>query len=757
VVIDPVLIQFAAGGVAEVGRAFDTIERRMARFESDAVRATESGSTARTRIARNEATARERELAKIAKATEREEQKATREVERLEAYKQRVRQKSSEMAGRIAEQEVEAEKKAADKIAREVDRLEQYKMRVRQRSAEMAGRAAEQAASAEIAAHKRALSTYAGAAGRGLSQGLGAVKMVAGAAMIGGGFVLADAAREQFSSQRTAGLLVNAGTNGGVAPGTVGDALSAASKASSITGMSKADLLKSALTYSQNARGGDFKGALANMSFFGKLSKVTGTDINDIAEAAGTLQSQNASLRDNPKAMQQMLLNAVAQSHQGSMSLVDAAKQIGTLGSTRSSFSQDESKSQMSLIGLGQIARVGGDVGEAGTFVKDLALEAGAANKKWREMHGGKKFHGPDLIQTNAHGQMTSPEQMIADIFRGTGGNISTINELMGKRGGAVFRELEKSYLTGEKKGGVEGGIKSVLGNIKEVSGATMTPEELDKQHAQVMSTSAERVDAAMVHLKETLGDKLEPVLVKFAATIEKAAPDIAKLLDGFVKVADIFLDHPWAGLGAIVGGFIVKELAAAGIGMAIKNAIAGGIATSLASGGGVTAGAVKGAGGLAGQVAGIGTVAVLGSAMTTGMAEVSQGLTEGTAAGKASAQGTIADIKAGKVSAADVKAKMDEAQKTVDETSGIKSVGKGVLAATGIDPLAQAFGLVDKGKSVAGGDDAGTIAKKQAAALEITKNADGFKRALDSMAAAMRIGAQDVSRNHPISDRPVK
>ncbi len=209
---------------------------------------------------------------------------------------------------------------------------------------------------------------------RGVGHSIGGMASLAGGVLgIGGGFAIAEIAGKELAAQKTAALLVNAVTTGGAPPpgANVASILVHASGVSRETGMGKEDVIGGMLEYSRKARGGDFEGVKANAGFFAKLSKVTGTDIRDIAGAAGTLQSQNTDL-DAPQ-MQQMLLDVYAQGKAGSMSMIDVAAQMGTMASARSSFQGNAADNQRKLLALGQLAAPEGSVGEAGTYVKDLA------------------------------------------------------------------------------------------------------------------------------------------------------------------------------------------------------------------------------------------------------------------------------------------------------------------------------------------------------------------------------------------------
>jgi hypothetical protein len=580
VAIDPVLIRFAAHGVQDVDRAFATIAQRMARAELEGARFATEGSAKRVRTARTETDARSKEYARAVREIEKWEREATRAAEK----EIRAREQAS--------------KRAASEELRELERVERQKMAIRIRSSEMAGRLAEQQARAEAEANRKVSRAYGGAFKSGISGGLGIARTAAGAMSIGGGFLIADAAHEELRAQKQAALLVSLGTVGGKAGASLSEVLGASGKAALAGGMSRDDVQRGALAYSQNARGGDTKGAMALMPFFAKMAKVTGADIGEIGAGAGTLQSQNPNLHADE--MKQMLLSAFAQSKAGSMSFADAIKQVGVLGSTRSYYTGDAAANQRTLIGLGQIARTGGDVGEAGTFVKDIATEAGEANKKFRKTHGGK-----DLLHVTKEGLLDSPEKVVEQVLRGTGGNLMQINHLFGQRGSRLFGELAGTYQAAAKgktgKAAEDAGVAAALGNVREITGASMSEGELDEQHRAIMGNSAEKLDESLNRVKISLGEHLEPVLEKLAGVVERSGDNFEKLAVGALKVAEIFLDHPWAGLGTIVAGKIVAELAKAGIAEEIKRAL------GAAGGGAGPGGGAVGALGRAGAVVGAG------------------------------------------------------------------------------------------------------------------------------------------------------
>lgn len=572
--IEAVVIQFAARGMQDVTRAFDTIEQRMVRAERTGTTTTNRESAARVRSTNTEVDQRRRAIDKLAQDVAKSQERQAKQVEQ-------IRRRSSEMAGRAAAQEARTEVREAEKAAREIERIEEWKMRVKIRSSEMAGRMARREAEKEAQANRQASRATSGALKRGASTGLRFAGMAAGALSMGGGFAVADAVRGQLAAEKQAALLINTVTTGSAPPAgaTMGNVLGQASVLSGQTGMSKSDLIGGALEYSRKARGGDFQGAMDNLPFFAKMAQVTGADINDIAASAGTLQSQNPELAGkNSPQMQQMLLDVYAQGKAGSMSMVDVAKQIGTLASTRGSYAGDTATNQRKLLALGQLAAPEGSVEEAGTYIKDLTSEAGSHRKGSRKRPGLESMG----VKYDKFGRMESPEQMIDAVFKSTKGDITKIEEIFGKRGTALFRSLQPEYV---KAGGGDAGIAAVNAKMSSVTSATMTPEQLESQHAQTMSTPAMRLQAAWEKLESTVGDKLEPALSKLADKAPEVAKVIGEIAEKGVELLTWLADNKWQGLGAIVAASITKEIASAQIGRILSTAIQSGAATKMSGG----------------------------------------------------------------------------------------------------------------------------------------------------------------------------
>jgi hypothetical protein len=721
--VDPVVIDFAIRGLADVTRAFESVTERAARFEKAMNAQSVSGGRARVRSAQDESKAKERVAIAATKAAERQERQKTRDADAEARRRQQIVRKSSEMSGRYASDLAKQEQRAAQDATRAIQREEDRKLQIRIRSSEMAGREAARAAAQEIAASERTSSRWAARGKRvggimtnsvgGLLSGAG---QLVGATMgIGGGMLLADAARREVSAEKQAGLLINTVTTGSKPPpeATLGNILGKAGALSKELGVDKADIVGGALEYSRKAKGGDITGAMGNMGFFAEMSKVTGADINDIAGAAGTLQSQNPKL--DKGGMQQMLLDVYAQGKAGSMSMVDVAKQMGTLASTRSSFQGDTATNQRKLLALGQLAAPEGTVEEAGTYIKDLSM----ALSKPKDL-GKLKAWG---VKTDKFGAVESPENLIESVFRGSKGDMSQIAGVFGARGVPLFRALEGSY---KGAGGGEAGIQAVRAQMASVTGATMTIDQLHSQNAQIDSAPGEKFHNAMNKVTEELEEKLAPAMASFAdSTLPKLVDKFEFVIEEASKFAGWFADNPIKGVGAIVLAAVAKDLASAGISAAAEAGVAAimkRIAAAIGGGGG--GGSVLST--PAGKVGTLGKIGAVAGALTAGVAigeivapllidpmaeRAAQNQRDAVAKGAGAsntASSLYSKIRSGKVTATDIAAAQGElksASKDVaranyeaKESGGFFSTADGVKNAKAAQKSAeQSFDMLNK------------------------------------------------------------
>lgn len=609
--LDPVIIDFLAKGVPDVQRAFATIQRA-AQTASDGV----------ARSAARETQVRDREAQKMARAAEKAVTAETRAKERAAAAAERVimrEQRARELAA----------KRAADAQIREDERAHRLILR---RIAERE-RARERADAASSRERAKMASSVAGTAMRGASAGINRVGGVASgiartALELGGGLSLQDAMRKELELSRSAALLANSATTDKRARPLSTDIIARARNVSAATGVDANDLVMATRSYV--AKSADYEGGMANMEFFAKLAKGTGTSVEDVTKAAGLVRAQNANLDSN--SMKTMLLNVVAQGKLGSVEIEDLASGAARITRSASGYQGNLAENQAKLLGLAQIAArtSGGSVNEAATNLSNLQADA-------------MKHQGAIGKISNDRGQLLAPDKLIELVFDKTQGDLSKMQNQMkfGARSMKFFQAMAPVYnnaydaASGTKTERHQAAMKAVRDEMSPLINAKYDEKQLDADFSNVMASGAEKFEVAMLKLRQAAGEKLTPAIERLIPVIEQVGPQFVDLaargLPEFVKLLQSIADftsknkalladlaaHP---IGTLVAFEITKSFASAALPELLK-----GLLTKAFSG--AAPGGAGGAGGLGmtgGALAAGGVVAIaetknLVDAVTTG------------------------------------------------------------------------------------------------------------------------------------------
>jgi hypothetical protein len=356
------------------------------------------------------------------------------------------------------------------------------------------------------------------------------------------------------------------------------------------------------------------------------MAKATGGDVGDIADTAGKLRKQNTDLDE--KGVRAMMMNMVQAGKLGSVTMDEMDSVAPKITKTRSYYQGDQTHNQQTLLGLAQIAsRSGGGASEAGTTVSNLAQDALKHSANINAM-GGKKI-------TDANGKLLAPEELIAEVFRKSHGDMGKIQGMgFGARSVKLFGELQSSF---EKAGGykdVEAGVRGVRAEMAPLTGATYDEDKLDADVKVVQAS--EQFEHALNELKEAVGAELLPELTKLVPVLKDATPSFIKLLRGATDVADFLIAHPFAGIGAIIAGKLVLDIGAAMIGEKLKEkllSIVSNIGGAPGGGGGGGGGVGAGSGAAAPiAMAGAGAIVSFKAGVDSGLAGQRAGQFEGGA-----------------------------------------------------------------------------------------------------------------------------
>ena len=634
--IAPVIIRFGLEGVQGAEQAFQRLSKTLADVER-------GGAAAAMRSADERVKARKKEVDESVKLEEHFGKMKTKVAD--ESW--RGAQKALEKETREAEKEYQKRERDAERAAERLNRIDEAAAKKRADAVVSAARHAHD----QMEQIQRRYATHIGSAltssaGRLMS---GASMVMGAAAGIGGGFAIADVVRERAAAEKQAALLVNLVSSGGVTPAgaNVESILKKASEVSIATGMSKADIVEAATAYASNAKGGDFRGVMANLPFLANFSQTFGVGMSEAAQGLGALQSQNQSA--TPEELRNLMLAGRAQSVQGVVSMAQLIPQLGNIGATAALYSGDIGTNQRKLMAAAQIAATVGSHEEAGTYVKDIAEEA--VKKRGKAQQLGIRFNGS---------QIESLDQSIEAVFRSGKGSLSGAMEVFGARGSKLFEGLLADYKKGAgPNNDVDAGVAAVMKAWQRIAGESMTDAELQKQHAESLNTSSQRIQMAFNQIREKMDDKLAPALEHFAVeTLPKMLPYIEKAIDGMDHLARFLVDNPIKGIGAIIIASIAKDVGSAMIGEAVKQAIIRAMVSSAGASG--VAGAAQGGAGMStlGKAGIIGAVAV--ATAGAGVAAIDYLSSEdqkkqGSAAGRMSeAESLAAKIRSGNASPED-------------------------------------------------------------------------------------------------------
>lgn len=547
---EPVIIQLQVGGVADVEKAFKSIEDTILRSEKAINRNAQTGARSRVSTAKDEA----REKEKLTKQLAKEQDKSVK-------------------SGLAAEKSAAKESiKLEQQKSREAERWIKTRERIQTNSALMAGRLAKQQADTEIREAKRASdarSRYAASIGRTASGGVSRVGGMAarfgGAALaIGGGFGIVDAVSREIRTSGTAADIANSGyipgdpKNNMIRKST--DISSAARSVGIKYGMGQDDVLGGLNKFT--AKTGRLDMGLESIEKLASLSRATGSSFEDMADAMGDVF--NADTTQNADDVLAVMRHISGQGKLGAVEIKDLATEMAKLGAASGFFSGDKRTNVVEMGSLAQMARAHGGASsaeEAGTAVQNFASDMAKNANKIRKEYGVNVKDGKVL---------KSPEAITQEVLKKTGGDITAVANIFGKRSAkAVYgaAEIYRDNYTGKTKGDKESHASAAVAaeftRMREVS---LTQEQEKAAVAARMQENDAKIASAMARFQEVVATNLVPQLTRLIPIFTDLIPKFEKLVRVMNDAIEWLAKNPWRGVGAVVGTAIAAELAQAGI-----------------------------------------------------------------------------------------------------------------------------------------------------------------------------------------------
>jgi hypothetical protein len=457
-----------------------------------------------------------------------------------------------------------------------------------------------------------------------------------GAVAIGGGVLLASGLATETAERAEASKLANQAGN----PAMKERILNTARGVQGFTGAEAMAGLGSFMDLT-----GDAETGLAILNELGAVALATSTDLGELGAAAGNaFIPLNDSIKDPAeklKAMQGIIRSMAGMGAVGAVEIKDLAAEMAGLAAQATKFEGGPQQAMTTALAMAQASRQRGGSSSAAEAVTSVERFGSDVLTKQAEL----RAMGVEVFANKERTQMRSQQDIVQDVLAKSGGDLGKLGAVFGERSIRAIQGFSPLYVAAEaqaeeqrKAGNVnapkkgEAGRAAVAAEFQRLEQATLSDRQVRERADSRMSDTDMQWKEAMKKLNAAVGKDLLPALTAIIPELAKLAPlvgQVASALGSFVKFTS---ENPWSGIGIIVGGAIAKDIALAGIGEVLKNAVlrmfagqaAASVAASAASGGAAAAGGAGAAGAAGGAAAGGGLAlagAVGAAAIGTGLA----------------------------------------------------------------------------------------------------------------------------------------
>lgn len=540
-----------------------------------------------------------------AKAKAAAQQSVKEELRAIDEKLRAERRLSAEKARISAQREQEAVR-AADRAAKEREKITRREFDERLRASTKARRDEEReilrtAARAE-AAEKRALDRSNTQIARGRREMAGRVVDEIGSiarkgvgiasSILQGGGISMDIGSHMASAinlGKMATQLSNAGFQQGkyerIAPGVVKDAIKSAADS---TGFGR-DVAAQGLAAFVGLTG-DLKTGMTLLPQFGRLALASGTELNDMAEAAANVSNAlgDMPLEKKGPAVMNVLKAWAAMGKAGAVEIKDMASQGSKLAAAAMGIEGDPVENLKKVAGLVQMSRATG--GAASAVQAATSLMSLENTFKTPARIAEFKAQGIDVFNKDRTA-LRDPQELIIEALEKTQGDPEKMKKMFANVLGA--KPVEAATQVFHKSGAA--GLREFFKNF----------------NAQSMS-EGEISDSFNARMRD---DDVKAQLAnnRLADSAEKLIPALEKLVPAFTTLADLVANNLGSTIAVAVGASIAK----AALGDVLKN----GIMNLFGGKGGAGVGAGAGGMGAAGAI-GL-TLGIAAIAITAGIANI--------------------------------------------------------------------------------------------------------------------------------------
>lgn len=557
---------------AAMDQSFDAVMRKMQdvttrAHRSVAVSATQSNRTQATEVERS-AKAQEaaaRRVARVAQAeSKRVENQKEREFAKIEKWlesKSRKEIKAEFDAAKAKEQASQRKIRADEAEARSTDRKMEREKRAIERAnasglARVMGEAQreDRARTGAIEGDRRASARRMGRAGSFVANGvvggvIGAGRMAMGAGKeiargAGVDMDLGGAARQSGSLETTATNISNSaymagqeGPNGRrVDQKTL---VAQARQVAKETAYDPTQVLEGLQKFV--AKTGDLDSGRAALKDLAVLSKATGTNLEDMVDAAGDVSNALGDTDNKGEKIKAVMTSIAAQGKMGAVEIKDLATQMAKLGAASGTFEGD---TQHVLKQMGAFTQMSRAHGGSATATQAATSLTGFANtfSKGQRLEQFKEF-GVDVKSKTSGRNLDPMEIVLKALASGASakhGGIAKLDENMGKMfkdttAARATRGLEQEFMKQREKALKDGNTEEEAQKIaiqetrkafEDMSNAIMGTEEIQESFRRAMETSESQAQLMNNEFNKAAGEvtkSLIPAFVQMTPAIVSA------------------------------------------------------------------------------------------------------------------------------------------------------------------------------------------------------------------------------------------
>jgi hypothetical protein len=296
---------------------------------------------------------------------------------------------------------------------------------------------------------------------------------------------------------------------------------------------------------------GDLETGRKVMGDMAKLTLATGSSMEDVVEAAGEISAKIGDIPNKAEVVHSVMRQIAGAGKMGAVEMRDFAGQLGKIAGFASRVGGDVDKNIGEMGLLMQLARQKGGAGSAaqaatsvGQFMETLATPAKL--KKYEILTGRSAYTDPGRTK------LASPETLILEALKASGGDAVKLHEIFGKSAARVTMGAANVY---NAAGGGKAGEQALVAYFDKLRGSVLSLADENQAAAEKMDTAQARAQRFNNALQEVAD-----------ATLQKVLPALDTLGPGLIEAAKgagdalIALTPDIVTFGEFLGFFFAKK-----------------------------------------------------------------------------------------------------------------------------------------------------------------------------------------------------